>query len=53
MLRFKLKIKMSFFTYVRFVYNYYINSGFGNMLGSKFDILRKIWMGMSLLFYVN
>jgi DNA mismatch repair ATPase MutS len=51
---YKLKVKINFITYIRFVYNYYVNMDFGNMMGnSKLDIFRKIWILFSLIFYFN
>ena len=54
MLRYKLKVKISFINYAKLIYNYYMNMNFGNLLGnSKLDFIRKLWMLFSLLFYCN
>ena len=51
---FKFKVKLNFITYIKFVYKYYVNMNFGNILsGSKIDFFRKIWMIFSILFYFN
>ena len=53
-IRFKLKIKFSFITYVKFLYNYYVNMNMGNMFGNSYlNTLRKIWYGFTILFYFN
>ena len=52
--RFKFKIKLNFITYIKFIYNYYVNLNFGQMFGKSYlDIFRKIWMLGTLLFYFN
>lgn len=54
-IRFKFGIKFSFTKFIHFIYNYYVNLNFGSILkkNSKFDIVRKIWMLFSMLFYFN
>ena len=53
-LRYRFKINIYFTTYVRLIYNYYMNMSFGNVFGNyKFDFIRKVWMLFSLLFYCN
>lgn len=53
-LRFKLKVKFNFITYLKFMYNYYVNMNFGNMFGNSYlNNIRKIWYAFTLLFYFN
>jgi len=53
-LRFKLKIKFSFVTYIKFLYNYYMNMNFGNMFGNSYlNNIRKVWYAFTMLFYFN
>tara|TARA_B110000259_G_C14017745_1_gene401967 strand:+ start:711 stop:2609 length:1899 start_codon:yes stop_codon:yes gene_type:complete len=53
-IRFKLGIKLTFISFIKLIYNYYINLNFGNMLGnSKLNMVRKIWMLFSIIFYFN
>ena len=53
-LRFKIKMKISFITYLKFMFKYYMNMNFGKMMGKPYlDVLRKIWMGFTLTFYFN
>tara|TARA_B100001093_G_C26806155_1_gene1005570 strand:+ start:232 stop:2061 length:1830 start_codon:yes stop_codon:yes gene_type:complete len=53
-LRFKLKVKFSFITYIKFLYNYYVNANFGSMFGNSYlNTLRKIWYAFTMLFYFN
>ena len=53
-LRFKLKVKFSFISYLKFIYNYYVNMNFGTMFGNSYlNTLRKIWYGFTMLFYFN
>ena len=53
-LRFKLKVKFSFISYLKFMYNYYVNMNFGTMFGNSYlNTLRKVWYGFTLMFYFN
>ena len=53
-LRFKLKVKFGFISYLKFMYNYYVNMNFGTMFGNSYlNTLRKLWYGFTLLFYFN
>lgn len=53
-LRFKLKVKFSFISYLKFLYNYYVNMNFGTMFGNSYlNTLRKIWYSFTMLFYFN
>tara|TARA_B110000261_G_C13088405_1_gene358875 strand:- start:507 stop:2402 length:1896 start_codon:yes stop_codon:yes gene_type:complete len=52
--RFKFKIKLSFITYIKFVYNYYVNLNFGKLFGNSYiEIFRKISMLATILFFFN
>ena len=45
-LRFKLNIKFSFISYMKFIYNYYVNTNICSMFGNSYlNTLRKIWYG--------
>jgi len=53
-LRFKLNVKFSFISYMKFIYNYYVNTNIGSMFGNSYlNTLRKIWYGFTILFYFN
>jgi|TARA_B110000259_G_scaffold270_1_gene421 DNA mismatch repair ATPase MutS len=53
-IRLKFGIELSFTTFVKFIYNYYVNLNFGSMFGnSKLNMVRKVWMLFSILFYFN
>ena len=53
-IRFKFGIQFSFTSFIKFIYNYYVNLNFGNMFAnSKLNMIRKVWMLFSILFYFN
>lgn len=53
-IRFKLKVKFSFISYLKFIYNYYVNMNFGSLFENNYlNTLRKVWYGFTLLFYFN
>ena len=53
-IRFKFGVQFSFKTFIKFIYNYYVNLNFGNMFGnSKLNTIRKVWALFSLMFYFN
>lgn len=53
-IRFKFGVQFSFTSFIKFIYNYYVNLNFGNMFAnSKLNMIRKVWMLFSILFYFN
>jgi DNA mismatch repair ATPase MutS len=54
LIRFKFNIKFNFISYIKFMFKYYMNMNFGQMMGKPYlDVIRKIWMLFTLIFYFN